>query len=147
MRVDEIRQEVRVEAPIERVWEALTSAEHLSKWFGDTAELDLRAGGHASFGWSEFNDSVAAIIEVVQRPTRFSFRWESLRSTPVEEASTLVEFELTEEGSTTVVRLIESGFAALPETVYSKRFTENASGWSTELADLAEYLTGAGSVA
>ena len=47
MRVDEIRRELVVEAPIEQVWEALTTPEHLRKWFGDSAEVDLRPGGRA----------------------------------------------------------------------------------------------------
>ena len=130
MRVDEIRRELVVEAPIEQVWEALTTPEHLSKWFGDSAEVDLRPGGRARFGWSEFNDSSEAIVEVVDRPSRFSFRWEALRDTPVEQASTLVE----------------SGFAALPEDAYDHRFEENSSGWTAELKDLSVYLAAVSSV-
>ena len=115
MRVDEIRRELVVEAPIEQVWEALMNAEHLSKWFGDSAEVDLRPGGRARFGWSEFNDSSEAIVEVVDRPSRFSFRWEALRDTPVEQASTLVEVSLESVGEGTLLTLVASGLAARPE--------------------------------
>lgn len=146
MRVDEIRRELVVEAPIEQVWEALTNAEHLSKWFGDSAEVDLRPGGRARFGWSEFNDSSEAIVEVVDRPSRFSFRWEALRDTPVEQASTLVEFSLESVGEGTRLTLVESGFAALPEDAYDRRFEENSSGWTAELKDLSIYLAAVSSV-
>jgi uncharacterized protein YndB with AHSA1/START domain len=47
MRVDDIRREIVIDASIERVWEALTSAEQMSQWFGDSAEIDLRPGGRA----------------------------------------------------------------------------------------------------
>lgn len=141
MRVDEIRREVQLDAPIEKVWDALTNPDHLANWFGDSAEIDLRPGGRAQFGWSEFNDTVEAIIEVVDSPTRFSFRWESVRDTPVEEASTLVEFVLESAGKGTLLTLVESGFTTVPDTVYQQRYDENSSGWTAELNDLAEFLS------
>ncbi len=146
MRIDEIRREVVFEAPIEKVWDALTAPEHLSKWFGDSAEVDLRPGGRARFGWSEFGASTEAIVEVVDRPTQFSFRWEALKDTPVEQASTLVEFSLESVGEGTRLTLVESGFAALPGDAYDHRFEENSSGWSAELKDLSVYLAAVSSL-
>ena len=146
MRVDEIRRELVVDAPIEKVWEALTTPEHLSKWFGDSAEVDLRPGGRARFGWSEFDASIEAIVEIVDRPFRFSFRWESLEDTPVEQASTLVEFSLESLGDRTRLLLVESGFAALPEDAYDHRFEENSSGWTSELEDLSVYVSSVSTV-
>jgi uncharacterized protein YndB with AHSA1/START domain len=140
MRVDEIRRELVVEAPIERVWEALTSAEELAQWFGDSAEIDLRPGGRARFGWSEFDAVTDCIIEVVERPSRFSFRWEAVADTPVEEVSTLVEFTLRPEGDATHVTMLESGFADLPEDAYQGVFDENSAGWTSELEDLRAHL-------
>ncbi len=146
MRADEIRREVLLDAPIEKVWASLTDPKHLSKWFGDSAEIDLRPGGRARFGWSEFNDTVEAIIEVVESPTRFSFRWESVRDTPVEEASTLVEFVLEPVDTGTRLTLVESGFVTVPEAAYQQRYDDNSSGWTVELNDLAGYLSGVSAV-
>ena len=146
MRVDEIRRELVVDAPIETVWEALTTPEHLSQWFGDSAEIDLRPGGRARFGWSEFDAMAEAIVEVVEEPVRFSFRWEALTDTSVETLSTLVEFNLEPEGTSTRLSLVESGFADLPEDKYEHRFSENSSGWKSELDDLVSYLSGVGAV-
>lgn len=142
MRVDEIRRELVVAAPIEKVWEALTTAEQLSVWFGDSAEIDLTPGGRARFGWSEYDAITEAIVEVVERPYRFSYRWEALKDTPVEEVSTLVEFTLEPEGEGTRITLVESGFASLPEGEYDHRFAENSSGWTAELEDLDDHLAG-----
>ncbi len=146
MRIDEIRRELVVAAPIEKVWEALTAPEHLRKWFGDIAEVDLRPGGRARFGWSDFDSSSEAIVEIVDRPVRFSFRWESLKDTPVEEASTLVEFSLESVSEGTRLILVESGFADVPEDAYDHRFEENSSGWTAELEDLSVYLAAVSSV-
>lgn len=146
MRTDEIRREIQLDAPIEEVWLSLTDPGRLSKWFGDTAEVDLRPGGRARFGWSESYDNVEAVIDVVESPNRFSFRWESIRDTPVEEASTLVEFVLEPVGTGTRLTLVESGFATLPETAYEQRYNDNSSGWTVELSDLAAYLSGVAAV-
>ncbi len=147
MRVDEIRREIVIDAPIERVWEALTSAEQMSQWFGDSAEIDLRPGGRARIGWTEFDAMTDCIVEVVDRPTRFSFRWDALKDTPLEVASTLVEFTLVPEGDGTRLTLLESGFADLPDEAYQARIDENSAGWDAELEDLRRYLTGVRPVA
>jgi uncharacterized protein YndB with AHSA1/START domain len=112
----------------------------------DSAEVDLRPGGRARFGWSEFDASTEAVVEVVDRPFRFSFRWESLEDAPVEQASTLVEFSLESVGDRTRLLLVESGFAALPEDVYDHRFEENSSGWTSELEDLSVYVSAVSTV-
>ena len=140
MRVDEIRRELVVEAPIERVWSALTSAEELAQWFGDSAEIDLVPGGRAKIGWSEYDSIADCIVEVVDRPTRFSFRWSAMNDTPPETQSLLVEFTLRQEGDSTHVTLLETGFADLPDELYDERLAENSSGWDSELEDLRTYL-------
>jgi uncharacterized protein YndB with AHSA1/START domain len=44
---DRIERTVDVAHPPEKVWAALTTAEGLSAWFGNEAEIDLRPGGSA----------------------------------------------------------------------------------------------------
>lgn len=146
MRVDQIRRELVLNAPIEKVWAALTRAEYVKNWFGDIAEIDLRPGGKAKFGWSELDDSSEAIVEIVERPTRFSYRWEAIRNTPIEEASTLVEFTLEAAGEGTKLTMVESGFASLPEDVYEHQLEANTSGWDAELGDLIDYLAEVASI-
>ena len=53
-KVDSIERAITVSSPRERVWKALTAADELARWFGDSAEVDLRPGGALRFGWSEF---------------------------------------------------------------------------------------------
>ena len=51
---DRIERETVINAPVERVWELITEAEHLGRWFGDAgAEIDLRPGGALVLRWSE----------------------------------------------------------------------------------------------
>jgi len=37
--------------PIERVWDAVTTAEHLDAWMLPVCKIDLRLGGKCSFSW------------------------------------------------------------------------------------------------
>jgi uncharacterized protein YndB with AHSA1/START domain len=146
MRVDEIRRELVLDAAIGEVWSALTTRERLSSWFGDVAEIDLRPGGRAKFGWTEFDSISDAIVEVVEEPTKFSFRWAAVKDAPVEEVATLVEFTLEPIGGGTRLTMVESGFAALPDEIYDRTFEGNTSGWNAELEDLVDHLAGVSSV-
>ena len=140
---DHIEQHIHIHTDITNVWDALTTAEGLRSWFGDQAEIDLRPGGEARFGWTEFNASAHAIIEVVDRPHRFVYRWAATGTDDVRTGpSTVVEFRLVSTDDGTALTVIESGFASLPEDIAQRDFEENTSGWTAELQDLEQYLTG-----
>jgi uncharacterized protein YndB with AHSA1/START domain len=144
MEVDRIEREVVIEAPLGRVWAALTEPSHLGEWFGDAgAELDgLRPGGRIEFRWKE-HGTARAVIEVAEPPHRFAFRW-ALRPDvdPVPGNSTRVEFTLREEAGATRLRVVETGFATLAWSAAERErdVTQNESGWASELGELAAYL-------
>lgn len=141
-KTDRIEREVLVKAPRERVWSAITAPEELTAWFGDTAEVDLRPGGEASFGWSGYGHSFRAVVETVEAPHRFSYRWASKSDTPLAAGpSTLVEFTLEEADEGTRVFVVESGFTSFPEEEYEQAIGGNETGWDAELADLVEYVS------
>jgi uncharacterized protein YndB with AHSA1/START domain len=138
---DWIEREVVIDASRERVWAVLTEAEHVACWFGDAADIDRRPGGKARFGWT--GDGVfEAVIERVDRPSAFSFRWARDPGVePGEGTATLVEFTLTEVPVGTVLRVVETGFAELrvSDAEQGKAAEENAQGWAEELAELKDY--------
>src|SRR3954471_21363765 len=113
---DRIETHVLIAAPVERVWELVTSAEHVGRWFGDAgAEIDLRPGGPMSLTWRE-HGTFHGRVEAVEPPRRFAWRWLSTigsRAEPVSGNSTLTEFTLAPEGDGTRVAVVESGFDAL----------------------------------
>ena len=140
-KVDRIEREVIVAAPIERVWAAITDAREVAQWFGDVAEIDLRPGGKARFGWTEHDSVSDAIIEIVEPLQRFAYRWAAASGVAVADGpSTLVEFTLEVVAQGTRVRLVESAFANLPDEIYETNLGENQSGWRSELGDLTEFL-------
>ena len=141
MATDRIEREIVINAPQNRVWAVLTEADHVTGWFGDLAEVDLRPGGKMVFGWKEFGNHHAR-IERVEPQGFFSYRW--TRATGVEPGagnSTLVEFTLTPDGPRTRLRVVETGFASLDASEEEKgtAVKENTEGWISELGELQEY--------
>jgi uncharacterized protein YndB with AHSA1/START domain len=141
MAQDWIEREILIDASRERVWTVLTGAEHVARWFGDSAELDLRPGGKATFGWTE-HGAFQAVVGRVDPPSVFSYRWaRDAGAEPGTGTSTLVEFTLTEVPTGTLLRVVETGFASLTasDADQAKAAEENAQGWNDELAELKQY--------
>ena len=142
---DTIEREVRIDAPVERVWSLLTEAEHLGRWFGDAgAEIDLRPGGAMALHWTDM-DSAHGRVEAVEPHTRFAYRWAPFKDPsgdePVEGNSTLVEFTLHPERDATRLRVVESGFTSLAtsDDQRARNIEANTGGWEHETGELRAY--------
>ncbi len=141
---DSIEKEVRIDAPVEVVWAIVTRPEHIGHWLGESAEVDLRPGGAVAIHLGD-RDVARGTVERVERPVLFSFRWvtpESDRAPGTGEGyETLVELRLRADGDGTVLRLAESGFAALAGGAEEgRRLAErHTGGWGTFLDRLAAY--------
>ena len=137
---DSIERELILPAPPARVWTALTQPDQLSAWFGTQATINLRPGGEVIFAWdSPTGDgaTVRGVIEAVEPPNRFAFRWQSSAGLlPM----TRVEFTLEPHPEGTRLRVVESGFASLPPELRGRAHGDNTVGWQRELGELAHYL-------
>jgi uncharacterized protein YndB with AHSA1/START domain len=139
---DRIEREVLIDAPMDIVWAVVTEPEHISGWFSDSVELDLRPGGKAALHWNE-HGTVHGRVERVEPPQFFSFRWVVGPGVNLaEDNSTLVEFSLSAEGDATRLTVVESGFAGLAKSDDEKQrdVDGHRRGWELELGDLVEYL-------
>ena len=143
MKQDIIERTIELSSPISAVWEALTVADELRRWFGDSAEVDLRPGGAVRFGWSEYGDVVSGVVEEVEPPTTFSYRWEAGADEKGRMWTTKVTFTLSEADGMTTLTVKETGLSLLPDELYDRTLEENTSGWKSELADLADHLANA----
>lgn len=138
-----IARDVLIEAPIEVVWAVVTEPEHISGWFSDSIELDLRPGGEAALRW-DGQGTVRGRVERVEPPHFFSFRW--VIGQPGQDAtdgnSTLVEFRLGAEDESTRLTVVESGFRDLvgPEDENQRQYEDHEQGWNKELGELVEYV-------
>ncbi len=143
-----IERDILIEAPREVVWRVITEPAQISQWFSDTAEIDLRAGGA---GVLVFDDratnqavTVALVVQAVEPPHRFAFRWAHPEGTePHPGNSLLVEFTLEAEGDNTRLRLVESGYREIDWSDEQKSATveDHHKGWDVHMARLREYAT------
>jgi uncharacterized protein YndB with AHSA1/START domain len=137
-----IDREVLIEAPVEVVWRTITEPDQMSQWFADRVELAVEPGAH---GYMNFGDQGGpVVVEVVDPPTRFSFRWNHPRGEePVAGNSMLVEFTLTPEGAErTHLRVVESGHELRdwPDGEKERYAEEHSEGWVEFLDRLATLL-------
>ncbi len=147
MREDSIERQIEIDAPIERVWEVLTRAEHVATWFGtgEAIDIDLRPGGIMTLDHGDFGRYRTRFVEVTP-PSMLSYRWAAgfPDHLPDESNSTLVEFTLTPSATGTTLRVVERGFASFEMPADRERaagFDNHSDGWSDVLqraADLAE---------
>jgi uncharacterized protein YndB with AHSA1/START domain len=132
---DSIERTILIAAPIERVWEIVTTPEHMGRWFGDAGAE--RAGDVIKMRWEEHGEVELRVVRS-DAPTDFAYRWDA----NVEGiGDTLVEFTLTTEDDRTRVTVVESGWSALrtsPDEQARLRAGNNG-GWEHELGDLERY--------
>ncbi len=139
-------REIDIDAPIEVVWTVITEPEHITNWFTDTAEVEVRPGGEGRFGWDREGTDQQHItnlrVERLEPPHFFSFRWgQPDGDEPTEANATLVEFGLEERGGSTRLRLVESGLSGIAASDEAKQtfFAEHTSGWNRIGDRLREY--------
>jgi uncharacterized protein YndB with AHSA1/START domain len=137
-----IEREIVVEAPVEVVWRTITEPDQISQWFADRVDLVAEPGAHGYIGFGDQGGPV--VVETVDPPTRFSFRWNHPHDEePVAGNSMLVEFTLTAVGDErTRLRVSESGHELLDVAHAEKeRYAdEHRGGWAKFLDRLADLL-------
>jgi uncharacterized protein YndB with AHSA1/START domain len=82
-------------------------------------------------------------VETAEPPLIFAFTWRLRELTEEDPRRTYVEFILESLGSGTRLRLVESGFAQLPDEARCNAYRSHTEGWARELAELADYLDAA----
>jgi uncharacterized protein YndB with AHSA1/START domain len=132
----------RWDAPPERVWQAWTDPQALSRWFGPgeeqsvtNAQLDVRPGGAYSIAFRTPDGEQHRVFGVydevvVNRKLSFSWAWQS---TPERVSFVCIELEQQEGG--TVMRFRHDRF-------FDKAALDNHTrGWTAALAKLDRFIT------
>ncbi len=144
---DRIEKEVTLNAPVSRVWRALTDHEAFGIWFRVKLDSPFVVGqtthGRITFPGYE-HLTMEMCIEAMEPERRFAYRWHPYPSDPdhdySQEPSTLVEFLLTPTATGTVLHVCESGFDRIPESRRAEAFRVNSQGWDMQTVHLADYL-------
>ena len=138
---DRIERSVTLARAPSEVWQALTTADGLSAWFGERATIDLRPGGAATMTFAG-GMTVDMRVERVEEPEVFAYTWR-LPDLPADDhRRTYVEFTLEPQGAGTLLRVVETGFAQLPLETRRETYESHSEGWSRELAELVDHVDG-----
>jgi len=141
---DAIEREMVLSSPRSEVWAALTTSDGLAGWWADRIDVDARAGGTMRFHFGDEHGTSDAEIDLFEPEDRFAYFWQPFAD--LDEAKdypdlrTRVEFVLTDHADGTLLRLIETGFAALPNAIAARSLEDNEGGWTAELGHLERYL-------
>jgi len=141
---DQIQSQVRIDAPVDEVWDVVTNPVHIGEWFApfrplDAATFDLRANSTMTLALED--ETFPALIVDVDPPRLFSYRWAMGHPgrRPTDQNSTLVQFVITPDGDGTVLQVIETGFATanIPADRTEKASAEfHSKGWPTLLGQI-----------
>jgi len=145
--VDRIEKSIELDAPVERVWRALTDAAEFGEWFrvkldgpfvpGELARGHITCPGYEHLAWE-------ARIVAMEAPRRFAFTWHPYAVDPDVDYSgeppTLVEFRLEPMAGGTRLIVSESGFDALPPGRRPDALRMNDSGWAEQVRNITAHV-------
>lgn len=145
---DQIVKEVTLDAPRSRVWNAITDYAQFSKWFGVALASPFARGAEVtgSFVNKKYEHVTFTFwVETIEPERVFSFRWHPYAlDTSVDysaEPTTLVSFTLEDAGGGTHLRIVESGFDAIPEHRRATAFAMNSRGWDAQAENIRKFVT------
>jgi uncharacterized protein YndB with AHSA1/START domain len=128
-------------APIEKVWKAITDKDDMKQWYFNLAAFEPKVGFKFSFVGGDKDKSyvhLCKITEVVPgKKLTYSWRYEGY------EGNSFVTFELFDEGNaTTRLKLTHAGLETFPANNSSFAKESFAKGWThiigTSLKDFVE---------
>jgi uncharacterized protein YndB with AHSA1/START domain len=142
-----IEKSIALNAPVDRVWRALTDSAEFGEWFrvkldgpfvvGQLITGRLAYPGYEHLVWE-------ATITRMESPRLFAFTWHPYAVDPEvdysQETPTLVEFTLepTPEGTRLVV--VESGFDKIPAGRRDEAMRRDESGWETQTRNIKAHV-------
>jgi uncharacterized protein YndB with AHSA1/START domain len=159
MNTDRIEKQVVLRAPMDRVWRAISDSHEFGQWFGVRIDGPFVAGASvtATITGTTVDEAVAEMqrphvgatavwqIVAVEEPHHFAYRWHPFAVGGgvdyATEPTTLVDFTLSETPAGVLLRIVESGFDAIPEVRRADAFEANDGGWAKQTELVGKYLS------
>lgn len=115
------------DAPVARVWKALTDVDQMRAWYFDLKEFKLQIGFEFEFLVEHEGNTyhhLCKVTEVIpEKKIAYTWRYKG------EVGDSLVTFELFDEGDRTRLKLTHSGIETFPKTpAYARKNFE--AGWT-----------------
>ena len=124
-------------APVARVWRALTHADEMRQWYFDLKEFKPEVGFEFEFVVEHEGNTyhhLCKVTEVIpQQKIAYTWRYKG------EPGDSLVTFELLPDGDKTKLRLTHEGLETFPKTpAYARKNFE--AGWTGIASELEKFL-------
>ena len=144
---DRIEKRIELEAPVSRVWRALTDYREFGEWFrvkldgpfvpGQVSRGQITYHGYERLKWE-------AVVQKMEPERLFSFTWHpyaiDAKTDYSKETPTLVEFRLEKTKTGTLLVLTESGFDKIPTDRRLEAFRMNDGGWTQQLTNIRSHV-------
>lgn len=158
MSTDRIEKKIRLDAPHERVWRAVSDSAQFGAWFGVAFDAPFAEGARltgkivpttvdadvAAMQKPHEGKPFAFVVERIEPMQRISFRWHPFAIEPgvdySNEPMTLIVFELETVSGGTLLTITESGFDRIPLARRANAFAANDGGWQMQTTLIAKYL-------
>jgi uncharacterized protein YndB with AHSA1/START domain len=142
-----IEKHIELNAPVSRVWRALTDYREFGEWFrvklegpfvpGQVSRGHITHPGYEHVKWE-------AVVQQMEPERFFSFTWHPYSVDPQidysQETPTLVEFRLEPTPTGTRLLLTESGFENIPSDRRLEAFRMNDGGWTEQMKNIESYV-------
>jgi uncharacterized protein YndB with AHSA1/START domain len=146
---DRIEKQIKLKAPVSRVWKAITDHEEFGQWFRVRLEGPFVAGqvsrgrvthpGYEHVIWQ-------VVVQRIEPERLFSFTWHPYAVDQSvdysKEEPTLVEIRLEPSGSGTLLTVTESGFDKVPAARRDEAFLRNEGGWTQQMENIRTHVGG-----
>ena len=158
MNTDRIEKQIVLQAPIARVWSAVSDAKAFGSWFGAAFDGPFAAGARLAgkIVPTTVDPEVAKLqkphegkafefwVDKIEPMRRISFRWHPFAvDSGVDyssEPTTLIVFDLEEVPGGTRLTISESGFDQIPLERRAAALKANDGGWAHQTLLLQKYL-------
>ena len=145
--LDRIEKWIELEAPVARVWRALTDYREFGEWFrvriegpfvpGEVSRGHITHPGYEHLKWE-------AVVQAMEPERLFSFTWHPYAIDPEvdysTEPQTLVEFRLEKTANGTLLQVTESGFDKIPAGRHAEAFRMNEGGWAQQMKNIKRHV-------
>jgi len=142
-----ITKRIELQAPVSRVWRALTDHREFGEWFrvkldgpfvpGQASTGHITYPGYEHLRWE-------AVVQNMDPERLFSFTWHPYGVDPKvdysQETPTLVEFRLEKIATGTLLVLTESGFEKIPSDRRLEAFRRNDGGWTEQMKNIETHV-------
>jgi uncharacterized protein YndB with AHSA1/START domain len=144
---DRIEKRIELNAPVSRVWRALTDYREFGEWFrveldgpfalGEVSRGHMTYPGYEHIRWE-------AVVQAIEPERLFSYTWHPYAVDPQadysKETPTLVEFRLEPTTNGTLLMVTESGFDKVPSHRRDEAMRRNEGGWTQQIKNIDSYV-------